>query len=1254
MLGWGLLVDKAYRHDRSGLQLGKWMDKGAETRIQEAIENDAFTHLRTILVPTTDISSGSWQKAKKAERDRGLPIGMMDTWPEVEGEYQRDALRQVDSLVKDMIGSFQLVKKLKNREEDKVKALDMARNGEDDGKVDLDGGAAADEPRPRRDFNELVELVIAVYRELPLDHDDKLWVDSKFVNLVGDAEGNANRALLCRLLLAISSGSSGSYWLYSHLVKETSDLNLDAIHEHFEYVANRKVSLARLASSAAAVSKGFELNAVVDLELLPGDAQCLTYYCEMLSLVVKWHPRLAGGLNANWKTLKRLWDMINRSVPVELGAAILDALSTFASLEVTSVSPGLAETSLSALDTLNVLPISKRAEATRPATGFALSTDEANAAWLGHLERKDDEAGVSANRIALVHLFSGLIAVSDPEDGYLAITDVNQATTVRRIRSKMTEYILDDVFDACIKMIQQGNSAAGYPLLQVILQFIAKTLSGLDLDALLEPARTVTPIRQSESDRLVALQQQPGFLALRRVIAHETLRDAVFTAARIRVAEGLPESVPSSLFAKISFRAIQVLRAVMARQGIFLQVIVPSLRRRYSAQELPWASGNLYPVDWYLAHQPLTITQIASYVSVDVSDGLAQETVSFLRDLGRSPHLRVPFLSGGKTIQGNILANVFKDAPSSNLILAGFVDRLERGQNEATAEIDILPSRLVAAYDRDIEARVPKRTQQNQIVDLLLENTLPERSEITFAHFLLGFLDTGANGRGLVKTLLRDGPQAGTILVEGKVTEVVQMIPRTCFHVIVDRLSSCLPGLDQGAQEDAPLSVIAESAEFGYKCIKLLRQLVECETTAQVTARYLRGQEDLVHRSLVYLPVMPQVSSDAEQALVTYANGSSIECTTSDMVYFLHYQAEVLDLASLELYMLESSATEAVHIVQSLFHSTAASFEPLRGVLALTLLSGLDFRWQANATEANAAGFERIDFNAYRGIDAEGASVYAIARLEVAMQSEIERLERKAPAPERTAMLEQNKQDVISYLQRENGNARVANAVKSTLASWATAVTAVLTKEHADTDKLVGPAAMFEMSAAAFTALLSPTMQIPEKAETLSSVLLSISGLLARPDDAETVKHRGGPPVDRLQALLILVCRAIADSEISELARGLLYATLTNYLEVVRRHASESGATAIEANLWMTAVLQPVDVDLERLLGIIGRDALNGSADWQLVSYTLLDGLLAVFADKMDAIVTSLGKRGLLHNFMAAIRVADGSIQGVFPAEACE
>ena len=1246
MLGWGLLVDKAYRHDRSGLQLGKWMDKGAESRIQEAIENDAFQYARVLLVPSLDVPGSLWPKARKAEKDRGVPTEMQDTWPQVEGEYQRDALRQVDSLVKDMISSFQLIKKLKNREEDKLKASDMARNvGTDDEKTAGEG-----EPENRQDFVALVELVITVYRELPLDHDDKLWMDSKFLNLVGDAEGPTAKALLCRLLIAISSGSGGSYWLYSHLVKDSSDLNLEDIHTHFDWVASKKIPVARLASTAAAVSRGMEVNLLSDPEIAPEDAQCLAFYCEMLSLIVTWHPRLAGEINGNYKTLKRLWELTNRNLPADLSSAVLRSLSTFASSEVITSMPALAEASLSALDILNVLSRSKRAEATRPATGFAMSTDEANAAWLTSLEDHDAAANTSINRIALIQLFSKLIDVSDPEDGYLTFVDLNQVASVRRIRTKMTEYILDDVFSACLAMIQGGNANAGYPLLEAVLKFVAKATAGLDLESLLEPTRQSGLFTQTESDRLASLQQHPGFLALRRVLGNETLREAVFTAARIRVAEGLPESVPSSLFTKISFRAIQVLRTVMARQSLFLEVVVPSLRRRYTVQDLPWTSGNLYPVDWHLAHQPQAITQIAAYVSIDVADGLAAETVAFLHDLGRSGHMRVPFLSGGKTIHGNILAYVFRDAANSNVILAGFVDRLERGNNETSAVVDILPSRLVAEYDREIEACVPKRLQQNQIMDLLLENTSPDRSEITFAHFLLGFLDSGSHGRGLVSTLLRDGPQAGTILVDGKVSEVVQMVPRTCFHVIVDRLSDSLPSLDHG-QDIRPVSVIADSPEFGYKCVRLLRQLVQSDVTAHITARYLRGQEDLIHRSLVFLPVTPAKTGTGENGIAVYSNGNSLECSANDMAYFLHYQTQVLELASLELHLLDASASEAVNIMQALFQN-APALQPMRGILALTVLAGLDFEWNVNTMEANAAGFERIDFNAFRRTDSEGASVYAIGPLGRAMRKEIERLDRKAPSSERTAALEQSQQEILAYLQRENGSSRITNAVGLALGGWSTAVTAVLTKNLADSELPVTPAVTFELSSAAFAALLSPTMQISSKAETITSVLLSLSGVLARPEEMERGSKRGGPPVDRLQMVLTYISQAIADGEISELARGLLYATLTNYLKLVRHYAKESGASKADADHWVAAVLQPIYVDLERLMGIIGRDALNGSVDWQLVSYTLLDEMMMAFEGKLDAIVNSLARRGLLHNFMAAIRVADSAVQGVFAAEA--
>ena len=934
------------------------------------------------------------------------------------------------------------------------------------------------------------------------------------------------------------------------------------------------------------------------------------------------------------------------------------ALSIFVTPAVLNVYPALAQNSLSALDGLNVLVRSLRAQATRPLTGFATSLDEANAAWLTSLEDNDLAEHSSDNRIALVRLFDRLIRSSDPEDGTLAvIVDLNQIPAVRRLRSKMTEYILQDLFPACINMVQQGHTHAGFTLLEPILTFIEHAIADLDLKSLIDPtfATGSRPIPSTPTDPLDLIQQHPGFTALRRLLTDETLREAVFTAARVKVAEGLPDNVPTALFDKISHRAINVLRNVMARQTIFLEVIVPSIRHRTHDDSASWASGNMLPIDWYLAHQPSTISQIASFVSADVSDGLAASTIEFLRDLGRSVHMRVPFLSGGATIQGNLLAYVFKDAPNSSVVLAGFVDRLERGESESTATVETLPSRLVDYYDEGTSTQMSKPSQQSLIMDLLLENTLPERGEVTFAHFLLGFLDPGAPGSGLVKTLLRDGPQAGTIVVNGQVTEMLHTIPRTCFHVIVDHLSSRLPTLDQTEESD-PDPIIASSPELGYKCVQLLRQLVQSDMTGQMTARYLRGQEDLVRRSLVYLPVTPaSTGSGNEQGIAAYGDGTTIGCEANEMVFFLRYQAEVLHLASLELYLLESSSSEAVHITQALFQRAPVNVSPIRGILALTVLACLDFSWQINSSEPNAAGFETINFNAFQTVDYEGASVYACGELDRVMRLEIERLQRKSPSVDRTSALDVTRQEVLAYLRRENGKARIANSVRLALEAWATSVTAVLTKTTAGSvEPAVNRQIMFDLSSACLASLLSPAMQVPQKAEILASVLLSLSSALSRTENANTGVKRGGLPVDRLQVILSDLVQAIADGEISELARGLLYSTLTDYLKLIRGYAINVAPTHTEAIQWMIAVLQPVYADLDRLLSIVGRDALNGSLDWQLVSYTLLTEIVTVFEDKTDSIVTGLRRRGLLQNFLAAIRVADLSIQSVFSAEAGE
>jgi hypothetical protein len=1239
MLGWGLLVDKAYRHDRHRISFGKWLDKGPEPRILEAIENDAFQYMRVLLIPSADVPGSLWPKARKDARDRGVPHLMQDRWPEVEPEYQKDALRQVDSLIKDMIGSFQFVKKLKNKQEDNLKALEL-KEEEPTGE------------EGRQDFIALVDLVITVYRELPLDHDDKLWVDSKFLNLVADTEGVAGRALLCRLLLAISSGSAGSYWLYSYLAKDTSEVNLEDMHTHFDWVASKKIPVSRLAGTAAAMSRGMEVNALSDPEVAPEDALCLAYYCEMLSIILRWHPQLAGEVADTYKTLKRLWELLNRSIPLELSVAVLDTLTSIVSPAVAVHTQGIAEACLSALDTLNVTGRSRRAEITRPTSGFPTSTAEANAAWLTSLEDHDAALNSSLNRIALINLFRALTGISDPGDAYLSLSDPAQISSVRSLRTRMTEYVLNDAFQTAISMIQSGNPHSGYTLLESILQFVETAISELNLKALLEPTPQRKSTNQSETDRLDVLQQHPGFVALGRLLGDETIREALFTAARLRVAEGLPEAVPSSLFAKISFRALRILRTVIDQQGIFLEVILPSLRRSTQSPNagMEWVTSNFHPIDWHLAHQPETITQIASFVSADVSDGLAMETIAFLRQLGQSIHMTVPFLFGGRTVQGNILTYVFRDAPNSNVIMAGFVDRIERGDNEAVVDPEILPSRLIPAYDKDIEARIPKRVQQHQILDLLLENTNPERSDITFAHFLLGFLESGASGRGMVKSILRDGPQAGTVIENGTVKEVLQTVPRTCLHVVVDRLSSCLPQLHSHEESDI-ISIVADSPELGYKCVKLLRQLIQNNLTSHLTARYLRGQEDLIHRSLVYLPVVPESTGQGSQGSAIYEDGSTLRCEAIEMTHFLRYQAEVFNLAAFELHLLEMNAAEAVHIIQALFRPSSVSGQPLRGVLALTALSCLNFEWEAQQAEPNAAGFDTIDFNAFLKPNMDGAQVYSIDKVSRTMRKEIERLQRKLPSLERDAAMESSRLEILGYLNSENGNAEVKNAVKLSLDAWSTIVNAVLTKCSESTTASVSRATIFELSTACLSSMLNPAMRVSEKAETLSSTLLTLTGALTQLEQRESGDKPTGPPVDRLQIILACICQAIADGEISEIARGMLYAVLVDYLKLVHRYASSTGAEKGETLAWMAAILQPIYTELDRLLNIVGRDALNGSVDWQLVSYTLLDQIFVVFEDKTDVIVQHLARRGLVHNFLAAIRVADSSIYGIFTAD---
>lgn len=1228
-LAWGLFVDKAYTYNRQGLQLSAVFERGAENAIQDAIQNDAFGYVLRVLMPTLEVPGSVWPVQRKIQGEKGVSYKMQDSWPMLdvaEEEYAKDTLRQVDLLVKDVLGAFNVLKKVKNREDDRAKILEVRAAREEKGLA-----REEEEDEERQDFATFVELVIALYQELPLDHDDYLWRDTKLIQAVGDVDGDGvgDKALLVRLFTAIGSGRGGSENLFAYLCKDDSGLSFSWISGALDHIVRHKQTTSRIAATAlAARISGQVVAPIHDPEIHPVEAGVYADVCDVISTILKWHPQVSLELQPFHEIL---WKLINRNVPSRLASAMLGTLAAFASPSVYAVNPEAVKTAFASLRAYNVLTGKARSDATRPVAVFGSSVEEANSAWLTSIEENDNSEGTSAARQAVVKLFENLVVVSDSDE---ALSREAESGETRR---KLAEYVVKGTFTASLATIRANNAVAGYPLLLAVLSFVQRSLAGLDLNRLLDASPSNSSAAPaSDYDRLMAIQKQPGFVLLKAILLNQELREAILTAARIRGSLELPETVPVTLFTKISFRAVHIMRSVMAQQTILLDVIVPSLRRlgREQQQKEELLSEGIRPLDWYLAQQPETIAQIASYVAIEMPDGLARVSISLLASLNYSEYLKVPLLMRGRSIYGNLMASVFRDAGNSRLILAGFVDRLDNLSSQATPN-SLLAARLVKDYDAEIESPISASAIQLEILDLLLINTQATQQEVTFAHCLLGFLDDTPGSFGLVAKLVRDGSHFGTVVENGKTEVATHIHPRTCFHAVVDRLAKVLPVSADANSVGDPL-VLVDGAEVAARSTELLRQLVEHPVTGPLTSRYLRGQEDLVYRSLFHIPTTPVSTGHGEKGSWTRRDGSAGVCEGKDMVQLFRYQAEVLALVAMEIHHLGPDSDEIDRLVDMLLSGGAAQ----RTRILLDILSGFTYQWRwQDSSEPNSAGLETVNFGAYVHNDQDGQTRYDVHGVDGALRAEIRRISRKTVAEDRVADLEMQRQRIVAHLRRKNIDADLATASAEALKQWSNLLAAVLANRTA-----VPVTSILDLCESVLPALNILGEQDSNRIRDLSMGLMELSGKLA--DQLGNRSDYGSSDVspERMRNIFAELATAIADGNKQEISRGLLYATITNFLKCLFSQIPESELAAPQTKETVAAVLQPISGDLERILVVISRDAISGNPDWQMVSYTLLDELLVSLPGEFANVVQILARRGILHNILGAVVAADSSI----------
>lgn len=1235
------------------MQLPKILEKGVDTVIQASIEGDAFQNLRRIVLPTTAIPDGIWREKHNLHTgDSTISHLAMDPWPEIEQEYAADVLRQVDLIIKSLLGSFSHINKLRNREEDRVKSSDAGGHSGEKG-VNTSGTVMTEEisdsSEVRMDFVALVELIIALYRELPLDHDDTLWTDLRFFTLVADMEGLQGVVLLSRLTLAVSSGKKGTDKLYQALVdSDLGKLDFDEIFGHFQHVVSRKPMLTMIHTSPRSLlGPGSPQHHLSDAELRPEEAQALEGYCAILIAIFRWHPTYAHAMLEahDPNPVSLLWQLVNRNIPTATKAAVLDTINAFCAASG-EVNPRALETSFVELEKLGVKSTKDKVhlESLAQLPSLPMSQDTTRV-WLFNLETNDAQANTSVATSALTRLFRTLL-----DDRATTPVGHNQSSSISALKTSMVRYILDDATPRATMLLQHTATAtSGYTLLAASLAFFQRSLMRCDFSSIIA-AKERSPGHIANSGELGKLMEalgQPGVLVLHRLLSDDKLRNILMEAAVARASE-MAKNDPTlaEALSDISLYALQVVQKVLQVQSIFLEVLLPSLRDH--AGKLPQykalLSASFSPLDRFLAHQARFNVQIATYVSTDMPRTLAQAAISLLGELGRSPDMASTYLHNGKRTSGNALAYMISSATESMVILAGFVDRLSTEDIEQESQYQALrPARLWLDGKDQITISQDPQSTRDIILGFLLEGTQMNVSGLTLAHFLLGYLSHSTDGSPqIARHLPPDGIHA--VIDRNNSSESPNnVIHRTCFHVIVDALSSSFQSLDDlGRVVDGHPLLTAPA--FAYKAIKLLHQLARNELTALPTTRYLRDQKDFINASLLHLPLVPQSPIDSGvDGTVVYEDGVSVRLPARTLLAYLRYQAELFSLAALELHITSADSREAERIVKSfLENSESQSTESGQsGILGLEALQRLNFQWVAElSTQPNAQHFINVDFASYRTADQEGCVIYNLDELDIALRRETRNTVRNLegdPALKAQHALDLDRRAILKYLDIDNRKAQIALALNACLEAWSKVTTIIVGKTSHFISEAHRASIINELSLASF-ATLGASSSIPAKTDILSNTILALATSL----QAEQQHPSSRMPEEQLQTLLRHVISGIIGSDTTESARGFLYSTMIVYLRCLLEFGTSIDPTHASLSLSSQSVLQS---DIDRLLSVLCRDALNGSEIWKTVSYSLMDVILQSSSNSVNKTVEKLWQSGVLHNFVASIAENDRDVQ---------
>jgi len=1218
----------------------------------------------------------------------------------VDDAFKWHMLSAVDLLVTSFVTTMSpILRKLKHREEDALLNPPSSGGGSKSlsasGRRSLGGAVPASSTSTatpvRADIEALFSLIAALYDDCPPDAALKFWTDRPdgrlfaFLRWAADSRGPGMIRALSDMLASLAAGQQCATFAFGFLASGSEGgeqggagatvCSWSALFEALQFYAQQlpKINERSQAAESAGVpglpgshqGQAPRRDANAPSTIPPDELALLTAFLRLLKNVVRYSPVARAALfeSAQFRALPTLLALINSVVPVSFKAALFDTLAAFCGTEGGPLGAEIARQMWYALERFELVPAGVKAA---PFGGLYRSTAGRGGSGAGGIiaefEDAEVEAGSYLATAAFVNLLDTLIHTPARPATLLGGFESPVAQTIPENlgagarapgMAPYVRYVMHDVLLRAPKLAYVDERER-WTLIERSLCFIEKCLATYDLSpVLLDDVASGAGARSSHSKAgvaLLALAAHPGFEILRKLLTEPALLKALFDVVSVSLDGLLDDGGRTPTKADAVLRALRIVHRILAIQGLFVEVLLPTLAESAGALGLNPSSipTAVAPLDQHLLYTHAVVIDIALLVNFAERQEIALLAVQIVGQLSQSPFFRaVDRFENVYSSHMNRLVGVIDSSDESLRILDGFVRRLESegaGEPGWTAVDDPVQALVTAETGRGPSAVEEDLTETIRVavLDLLLANTTAGTAGPNIAHFLCGFPLNASPA-----DLSIDDPQA-----EGA--------NLSCLHIILELLAqgTHAPGGEQAEYIEPTL--LARNPALAEKCARLIYQLSTHELTGPATARYLRTREEFSARQLAAFPMtVPAAPPAVALGQVVYPDGGSVSTSAGALTSFLRYRSSILDAVALELHTVNPTGLHAAKLVDSLFtipkeanasDSNRMDTAEQRLIRVLDILLSMDFQWQDDIPDMDIklAYFANFDFNACLIPNEAGCEVYDFRALVGSMDA-VRRRHQATGAlagPGQQEALQSEIRGILLTLAAENHQREVAHARQACLVSWQRVLDVVLFKSFELIPADEREAALFDLIQAAFHLVALPEWP-PAAAELLCQAVLSLITRLrqGREEAAIAGGEAGKPgpalPTDKLHNLLKQVLGGIARSGTTQVVRGNLYTVLINYLQIVSPQGS--AAAAVEPGS-LTILLSTMD----RVVPIICRDALDGSEIWKTVAYAALETLLAASAsDRSHRLVGILYRNGYLQSFVQSLKDTENDLRAV-------